>query len=141
VIAGLHHLLPCSRPGGPVRATLLVLGGFILAQGGLSAAIAGLGLVPNGPFHDLLHQLADYDGERPLVLFIGSSFSEKGVDPDALAQALGSSGRAPAVQRLAVGGAPHLERLHYLKEYLARVERKPQLVLFENRRRATPCGR
>jgi hypothetical protein len=30
-----------------------------------------------------------------------------------------------------VGGAPHLERLHYLKEYLARAKRKPGLVLFE----------
>ena len=28
-------------------------------------------------------------------------------------------------------GAPHLERLHYLKEYLARAKRRPQLVLFE----------
>jgi hypothetical protein len=130
-MAGLCHLLPCSRPGRPFRAAPLVLGGFILAQGGLSATIAGLGLVPKGPFHYLLHQLTDYDGERPLVLLIGSSFSEKGVDPDALAQALGSSGRAAAVQRLAVGGAPHLERLHYLKEYLAHAERKPQLVLFE----------
>jgi hypothetical protein len=130
-MAGLCHLLPCSRPGGSFRAALLVLGGFILAQGGPSATIAGLGLVPKGPFHYLLHQLTDYDGERPLVLLIGSSFSEKGVDPDALAQALGSSGRAAAVQRFAVGGAPHLERLHYLKEYLARAERKPQLVLFE----------
>ena len=26
---------------------------------------------------------------------------------------------------------PHLERLHYLREYLARARRKPQLVLFE----------
>jgi flavin-binding protein dodecin len=48
-----------------------------------------------------------------------------------LAEALGSSGRAAAVQRLAVGGSSHLERLHYLKEYLARAKRKPQLVLFE----------
>jgi hypothetical protein len=91
----------------------------------------GLGLVPKGPFHDLLHQLTGYDGERPVILLIGSSFSEKGIDPDVLAEALGSSGRAAAVQRLAVGGAPHLERLHYLKEYLARAKRKPQLVLFE----------
>jgi hypothetical protein len=97
----------------------------------LSAAIAGLGLVPKGPFHDLLQQLTDYDGERPVVLFIGSSFSEAGIDPDVLAEVLGSSGRAAAVQRLAVGGTPHLERLHYLKEYLARAKRTPQLVLFE----------
>jgi hypothetical protein len=130
-IVGLCHLLPRTRPGRPSRAALLVLGGFILAQGGLSAAISGLGLVPKGPFHDPLQQLIEYDGERPLILFIGSSFSEAGIDPDALAEALASSGRAAAVQRLAVGGAPHLERLHYLKEYLAHAKRKPQLVLFE----------
>jgi len=128
---GLYHLLPRTPPCRPFRAALLVLGGFILAQGGLSAAVAGLGLVPKGLFHDLLHQLTDYDGEQPVVLLIGSSFSEKGIDPDALAKALGSSGRAAAVQRLAVGGTPHLERLHYLKEYLARAKRKPHLVLFE----------
>ena len=97
----------------------------------MSAAIAGLGLVPKGPFHDLLYQLTDYDAERPVVLIIGSSFSEAAVDPDALAETLGRSGRAAAVQRLAAGGAPHLERLHYLKEYLVRAKRKPQLVLFE----------
>jgi hypothetical protein len=130
-MAALCHLLPHTRPGPPFRTTLLVLGGFILAQGGLSVATAGLGLVPKGPFHDLLHQLTDYDGERPVVLVIGSSFSEAGIDRDAFAEALGSSGRAPAVQRLAVGGAPHLERLHYLKEYLVSAKRKPQLVLFE----------
>jgi hypothetical protein len=130
-MVGLYHLLPLARPGRPFRAALLVLGGFILAQGGLSAGIVGLGLVPKGPFHDLLQQLTDYDGERPVILFIGSSFSENGIDPDALAEALGSSGRAAAVQRLAVGGAPHLERLYYLKEYLARAKRKPRLVLFE----------
>jgi hypothetical protein len=130
-MAGLYHLLPYTRPGRPFRAALLVIGGFILAQGGLSAAIAGLGLVPKGPFHDLLHELTKYDGDRPVVLLIGSSFTGAGIDPDALAEALGSSGRAAAVQLLAVGGAPHLERLHYLEEYLVRAKRKPQLVLFE----------
>ena len=130
-MAGLYHLLPRTRRGRPFRAPLLALGGFILAQGGLSAAIAGLGLVPKGPFHNLLQQLTDYDGERPVVLLIGSSFSEAGIDPDVLAEALGSSGRAATVHRIAVGGAPHLERLHHLKEYLARAKRRPQLVLFE----------
>ena len=41
-IVGLCHLLPRTRPGRPSRAALLVLGGFILAQGGLSAAITAL---------------------------------------------------------------------------------------------------
>src|ERR1700746_1508120 len=109
-MVGLYHLLPRTRPGRPFRAALLVLSGFILAQGGLSAAIVALGLVPKGSFHDLLHQLTGYDGERPVILLIGSSFSEKGIDPDVLAEALGSSGRAAAVQRLAVGGAPLVPR-------------------------------
>jgi hypothetical protein len=130
-MAGLCHLLPRTRPDRPLRAALLVLAGFILAQAGLSVAIAGLGLVPKGPFHDLLRELTDYDGERPVVLVMGSSFTEQGIDPDALADALATSGRAAVVQRLAVGGAPHLERLYYLKEYLARAKRKPLLTLFE----------
>jgi hypothetical protein len=130
-LAGLYHLLPRPRPGYLFHAALLVLGGFILTEVGLSAAIAGLGLVPKGPFHDVLQQLTDYDGDQPVVLLIGSSFSEKGIGPDALAEALAHSGRAATVQRLAVGGSPHLERLHYLKEYLARAKRRPQLVLFE----------
>ena len=54
-MVGLYHLLPRTGPGRPFRAALLVLSGFILAQGGLSAAIVGLGLVPKGSFHDLLH--------------------------------------------------------------------------------------
>ena len=130
-IVGLYHLLPRTHPGRPFRVALLVLGGFILTQGGLSAAIVGLGLAPKGPFHDLLHELTDYEGDRPVVLLIGSSFTEAGIDPDTLAGALANSGRAAAVQRLAVGGAPHLERLYYVKDYLARAKRKPKLVLFE----------
>jgi hypothetical protein len=130
-ISGLYHLLPRPRSGRPLCAMLLVLGGFVLTQVGLSAAIARLGLVPKGPFHDLLQQLTDYDGELPAVLLIGSSFSEAGIDPDKFAAALGKCGRAAVVQSFTVGGAPHLERLYYLKEYLARAKRKPQLALFE----------
>jgi hypothetical protein len=130
-MVGLCHLLPLTRPGRPFRAALFVVGGFILAQGGLSSVIAGLGLVPKGPFHDLLNQLTNYDGERPIILLIGSSFSGAGIDPDALADVLGSSEQAAVVQPLAIGGAPHLERLRYLKEYLAVAKRKPKLVLFE----------
>ena len=41
-MVGLCHLLPRTRPGRPFRALLLALAGFILAQVGLSATIAGL---------------------------------------------------------------------------------------------------
>src|SRR3954447_5704563 len=93
-MAGLYHLLPRTRPGRPFRALLLAFGGFILAQVGLSATIAGLGLVPKGPFHHPLQPLTNWDGERPVVILMGSSFSEAGIDPAVLAKALASSGRA-----------------------------------------------
>src|SRR5258705_6044714 len=101
-MAGAYHLLPRPRPGRPFRAPLLALGGFILAQGGLSAAIAGLGLVPKGPFHDLLQQLTDYDRDRPVVLLIRSSFCETGIEPDVLAGTLRRFRRGTQLQRLAV---------------------------------------
>lgn len=126
-----RHLLRGQRPHHPFRAVLLACGGFVLAQAVVSAAIAGLGLSPKGPFHDLMRQLTGYQGEQPVVLVVGSSFTKAGIDAGALAEMLGSSGHPAVVQRLAVDGAPHLERLHYLKEYLARAKRAPQLVLFE----------
>lgn len=130
-VVGLCHVLPRTRFGAPARALLFVLAGFLLAQSALSAAIAGLGLAPNGPFQDLVQRQTGYADGRPVVLVIGSSFSEHGIDADVLAERLGDTGRAPLVQRLAVGGAPHIERLYYLKQYLARAATKPQLVLFE----------
>ena len=110
-MVALCHLLPLARPRRPFRAALLLVGGFALAQGGLSSVIAGLGLAPKGPFHDVLTQLTNYDGERPIILLIGSSFSEAGIHPDALADVLDSSGTAAMVQPITVGGAPHIERL------------------------------
>jgi hypothetical protein len=130
-IVGVCHFLPRTRFGRPVQAGLFVLAGFLLAQGVLSSAIAGFGLLPKGLFHDEVQRQAQSDDGRPVVLLIGSSFTEHGIDPDLFAAELGDAGRAAVVQRLAVGGAPHLERLHYLKEYLAHAARKPELVLFE----------
>ena len=81
-MVGFCHLLPHTPAGRSYHVALLLFGGFILAEAGLSAAISGLGLVPKGPFHDRLHELADYDGERPVVLLVGSSFSSAAIDPE-----------------------------------------------------------
>ena len=131
LIIGVLHLLPRSLPGRSLTACLFMIIGFIAAHGVLSGAITALGLVPKGPLHDLVEYLIDYDGDQPVVLLVGSSFTQQGVDPDVLAQTLGSSGRRVAVLPLAIGGLSHLERLHYLKEYLANAKRRPRLVLFE----------
>src|SRR5258708_19183860 len=130
-VLGGCHLLPRSPPGRSLIVCLFLVIGFIGTQGMLSATIAALGLVPRGPLHDLVEYLTDYDGDRPVVLLVGSSFTQQGVDPDVLADTLGSSGRSVAVLPLAIGGLSHLERLYYLKDYLAHAKRMPQLVLFE----------
>jgi hypothetical protein len=131
LIMGICHLLPRSPPGRSFTACLFLITGFIAAQGVLSGAITALGLVPRGPLYDLVEYLTDYDGNKPVVLLVGSSFTQQGVDPDLLAETLGASGRSVAVLPFAIGGLSHLERLYYLREYLAHAKRMPQLVLFE----------
>jgi hypothetical protein len=132
-MVALCHVLPLPRPGRPFRAALFVVGGFILAQGGLSSVIAGLGLAPKGPFHDVLNRLTNYDGERPVILLIGSSFSGAGIDPDALADVLGSSGRAAVVLPIAVGGAPHLEAVALPQGVPSRRDAKAETRAVRNR--------
>jgi hypothetical protein len=131
LMVGISHLLPRSPPGRSSSVCAFIIVGFIAAQGVLSGVITALGLTPRGPLHDVLEYLTDYDGDRPVVLLLGSSFTQQGVDPAVLAETLGASGRNVAVLSLAVGGLSHLERLHYLKEYLANAKRLPRLVLFE----------
>ena len=130
IVAGCH-ILPRSLPDRLMAACLFIVIGFIAAQGMLSGTITALGLVPRGPLHELVEYLTDYDGDREVVLLVGSSFTQQGVDLDVLAETLGKSDRSIAVLRLATGGLSHLERLYYLKEYLAGAKRMPQLVLFE----------
>ena len=131
LIIGISHLLPRPRPGRLFTAGLIVITGFLATQGVLSCAISALGLVPRGPLHELLEYLTEYDDDRPVVLLVGSSFTQQGIDPEVLAEILGESGRRITVLPLAIGGLSHLERLYYLKEYLAHAKRMPQLVLFE----------
>src|SRR4029077_5159273 len=130
IVAGCH-LLPRSPPGRLMAACFFLAIGFFGTQCMLSGPITALGLVPRGPLHDLVEYLTNYDGDRPVVLLVGSSFTQQGVDPDVLAETRGASGRSVAVLPLAIGGLSHLERLHYLKDYLAHAKRMPQLVLFE----------
>jgi hypothetical protein len=131
LIIGAYHLMPRPRPGRLSTGCVLIVIGFIAAQGALSGAIRALGLTPKGPLHDLVQYLTSYDGDRPVVLLVGSSFTQQGIDPKVLAETIGASGHNVAVLPLAVGGLSHLERLYYLREYLARAKRTPQLVLFE----------
>ena len=101
IIAGCH-LLPRAPPGRLTAACLFLVIGFIATQGMLSGTISALGLVPRGPLHELVEYLTDYDDNRPVVLLVGSSFTQQGVDLDLLAETLGNYDRSIAV--LPLGG-------------------------------------
>jgi hypothetical protein len=131
VMIGCYHLLPRSRPGRLLTACLYATIGFWGTQAVLSCVIATLGLVPRGSLHGPIDYLTRYDDDRPVVLLIGSSFTQHGIDADLLTKTLSAAGREVVVLPLAVGGLSHLERLHYLKEYLAYARRRPSFVLFE----------
>ena len=125
------HLLPRPHTGRLWVSWLLIIAGLIIGRGVLSGTIAALGLVATGPLQNVVQYLANYDDDRPVILLVGSSFTQQGVDPDLLAETIGRSGYNVAVLPLAVGGMSHLERLHYLREYLVRAKRVPSAALFE----------
>ena len=58
LITGFCHLLPRSRPGRLLTASLLIIIGFVAAQGALSGAITALRLVPRGPVSNLVEYLS-----------------------------------------------------------------------------------
>src|SRR5690242_18707083 len=101
LIIGICHLLPRSPLGRSLTAWAFITVAFIAAQGALSGVITALGLTPRGPLHDVLEYLTDYDGDRPVVLLVGSSFTQQGVDPEVLAETLGTSGHKVTVLSLA----------------------------------------
>jgi len=113
------------------RAALLALAGFVAAEVGLSLALPRLGLVPNLQTMQMLKYLVDLETDRPILLLVGSSYSQYGIDEAALETALDAAGHPMMVVRLGFGGLSIPERLYYVRRYLAAARHKPAAVLFE----------
>lgn len=130
LLLAVHVLLRVrgKRSGNPF---LLLAIGFLLAQFGIAATIAGLRLQYDILPDRMVKYLAELPTDRPIILFVGSSVTQYGIDRGLLAARLAAAGHPVSVGRLGFGGLSLAERLHYIKEYLSRAQRRPNLVLFE----------
>jgi hypothetical protein len=129
------HLLPQTRHADRRsrwwRTAVLALAGFVAAETGLSLALSRLGLVPNLQTTQMLKYLVDLETDRPILLLVGSSYSQYGIDEAALETALDAAGHPMKVVRLGFGGLSIPERLYYVRHYLAAARHKPAAVLIE----------
>lgn len=127
------HLLPKapSRAGRAVSAAGLALLGLVAVDIALDQALPAIGLVPDLQTSQLLKSLIDYRTDRPIILLVGSSLTQYGVDEAALAERLTTQGHPAGVLRLGFGGMSIPERIYYIRRYLAAARRKPDAVLFE----------
>jgi hypothetical protein len=78
-----------------------------------------------------VQQIASVQDSRPILLLIGSSLTQYGLDPAVLENVLASKGRNYRVIKFAWGGLSPLERLYYLKFILSYSEHSPAAVIFE----------
>jgi hypothetical protein len=114
-----------------LAATGLVLAGFAATEFWLSAVLPSVGLVPDLSTMRMVKYLADVQTDRPILLLVGSSLTQYGIDETALETALDTAGHPMTVIRLGFGGLSIPDRLYYIRQYLALAKRKPAAVLFE----------
>lgn len=126
------HLLPQARRAGrTLSAAALALAGLVAIDVALDLILPAIGLVPDLQTSQLLKYLSDYRTDRPIVLLVGSSLTQYGIDEAALAERLTAQGHPAAVLRLGFGGMSIPEQIYYIRRYLATAQRKPDVVLFE----------
>lgn len=125
------QLLPTPRRRARLAAGLGALAGFVAAEAGLSIALPALDLMPKLQATQMLKYLVELETDRPILLLVGSSYSQYGIDEAALQQALEAAGHKVTVARFGFGGLSIPERLHYLRRYLASARHPPAAVLFE----------
>lgn len=126
------QILPQDRsPHRGLPAAIWVAAGFLVAEAALSYVLPGLGLVPNLQIMGLQKYVVQLETDRPVLLLVGSSLTQYGIDESALQTALEAAGHPVTVARLGFGGLSVPERLYYLRSYLAQAKHRPAAVLFE----------
>ncbi len=130
LLAGLQMLPRLRRIRWP-HAIAWALAGFAAAEIGLGLALPRLGLVADLQQSQMLKYLVETRSDKPILLLVGSSLTQYGIDEPALETALAREGHAVTVLRLGFGGMSIPERLYYLRKYLASTKTRPVAVLFE----------
>ncbi len=131
VLLTAAHALPRVRRAHALKPVILMGAGFIAAQITIFVLVAALQVVPNLPPNQMVKYLAELPTDRPIILLVGSSLTQHGIDRDLLAERLLAAGHPVTIGRLGFGGMSIPERYHYASQYLAAARRRPSLVLFE----------
>lgn len=130
-ILALLRILPQPRTYRLLPGMAMLLMGFVGGSAGVSMVISAADLVPQ---HLAPLKLQKYLEEQrdgpPILLLVGSSLTQYGLDEKRLADDLAHDGHQVRVLRLGYGGMSSLERLYYLRR-LMDAGFHPQWVLFE----------
>ena len=115
----LLRVLPQPRRYSLLPGMVMLLMGFVGGSAGVSMVIRAADLVPQ---HLTPLKLQKYLEEQrdgpPILLLVGSSLTQYGLDERRLADDLAQAGHAVHVLRLGYGGMSSLERLYYLRRLI-----------------------
>ncbi len=130
-ILALLRVLPQPRGYKLLPGMAMLLTGFVGGSASVGMVIRAADLVPQ---HVAPLKLQKYLEEQrdgpPILLLVGSSLTQYGLDEKRLADDLAQAGHPVRVLRLGYGGMSSLERLYYLRR-LIDAGFHPQWVLFE----------
>ena len=130
VLAGLYAL-PRSQLRGRRAAALLFVAGFVLTELTAWSIVALFDFTEDSWGARQVKYLASVTDKRPILLLVGSSYTQYDIDEKLLGQLLADAGHPMRVLRLGTIGSPVTERLQWLTEYLARARQAPSAALFE----------
>lgn len=112
-------------------SVILFVSGIALTLIGLNFAKNQLDLIRVTDPYRLVKAISLEHDSRPLLLLIGSSLTQYGLDPLVLESELAARGEDYRVIKFAWGGLSPLERLYYLKFVLQYSGVTPTVVMFE----------
>jgi hypothetical protein len=125
------HLIPHNRSNSMTKGFSLLVISFLLTVIFINIVTTELGLRRKDAVNGMIRYLSSIENDKPLVLLVGASYTNHGIDEDLLANTLESNSHPVRVARLGWGGMSHMERLNTLRRFLATSKTIPSVVLFE----------
>jgi hypothetical protein len=130
LLAGLYAL-PLSRLRSRRIAALSFVAGFVLTDLTAWSVIELLDITDDSWAAKQVKYLASVTDTRPILLLVGSSYTQYDIDEALLEDLLAAAGHPMRVLRLGTVGSPVTERLAWLTDYLSRARQTPSVALFE----------
>jgi hypothetical protein len=125
------HLLPRNRSTSLIKGFSILVAGFLVTVITINVLTIKMGLRRKDDVNGMIRYLSSISNDKPLVLLIGASYTNHGIDEDLLAETLEKNNHPVRIARLGYGGMSHMERLNYLRLFLENTKTVPTVALFE----------